>query len=154
MATAFMLVGLPGSGKTTFARKLETERNAIVLAPDEWMAKIVRDGYDATRREAVKDVQLELAERILRLGVDVVLEFGFLSREERDLVRAKVHATGASTQLIFLDVPFSEIWRRVEERNRSLPSHTFAVSLDHLKLCAQWLEPPQPDEVLFCQEHD
>ena len=36
------------------------------------------------RREAVKAVQMDLAARLLRLGVDVALEFGFFSRAERD----------------------------------------------------------------------
>lgn len=33
----FVLVGLPGSGKTTRARQLEEAHRAIRLTPDEWM---------------------------------------------------------------------------------------------------------------------
>ncbi|MCA6241071.1 MAG: ATP-binding protein, partial [Phenylobacterium sp.] len=80
MATLFMLMGLPGSGKTTLARRLEHERPALVLSPDVWMSRIVGDGYDFKRREAVHEVQLEVAERVLRLGSDVVLDFGFFHR--------------------------------------------------------------------------
>ena len=58
MATLFMLMGLPGSGKTTLARRLERERPALVLSPDVWMSRIVGDGYDFKRREAVTEVQL------------------------------------------------------------------------------------------------
>ena len=71
MASLFMLMGLPGSGKTMFAQRLEVERQALLLSPDVWMARIVGDGYDAERRQAVKAVQLDLAERILNLGRDV-----------------------------------------------------------------------------------
>ena len=53
MATLFMLMGLPGSGKTTLARRLERERPALVLSPDVWMSRIVGDGYDFKRRETV-----------------------------------------------------------------------------------------------------
>jgi predicted kinase len=35
----FLVVGLPGSGKTTRARRLATEHNALRLTPDEWMIR-------------------------------------------------------------------------------------------------------------------
>lgn len=144
-----MLMGLPGSGKTTVARRLETERPALLLSPDVWMAQIVKDGYDAERREAVKAIQLDLAERVLRLGRDVVLEFGFFHRVERDAARARAVAAGATAHLIFLDPPFSELLRRLEARNTALPPDTFPVSKEHLELCVTWLERPGPDEALW-----
>lgn len=152
MATLFMLMGLPGSGKSTLARRLEAEREALVLSPDDWMARIVRDGYDADRREAVKAVQLEVAARVLELGKDVVLEFGFFSRSERDTTRARAAAVGAKTQLVFLDLPFDLLWQRLDTRNRSLPPNTFPVTREHLRLCEGWLERPQPDEPLWHPE--
>ena len=149
MAALFMLMGLPGSGKTTFARRLEAERSAVLLEPDVWMARIVGDGYDAERRQAVKAIQLELAERILSLGRDVILEFGFFSRAERDEARARASAVGALAHLVFLDPPFAELLRRVSARNSELPPDTFPVSKEHLELCATWLERPMPDEALW-----
>lgn len=35
-ATLFLMVGLPGSGKTTRAKELERETGAIRFTPDEW----------------------------------------------------------------------------------------------------------------------
>ena len=149
MAALFMLMGLPGSGKTTFARRLEAERSALLLAPDIWMARIVGDGYDAERRNAVKAVQLDLAERILSLGCDVILEFGFFRRAERDDTRARAQRVGATAHLVLLDPPFAELLQRVEARNSKLPPDTFPVSKEHLELCATWFERPGPDEPLW-----
>jgi predicted kinase len=36
-ATLVLIVGLPGAGKTTLARRLEVERAALRFTPDEWM---------------------------------------------------------------------------------------------------------------------
>lgn len=41
--------GLPGSGKTRLAERLEHDLQAIRLAPDEWMADLGVDLYDAER---------------------------------------------------------------------------------------------------------
>ena len=113
------------------------------------MARIVGDGYDAPRREAVKALQAELAERLLLIGCNVVMDSGFFSRQERDAARAMAMGTGAEARLIFLDLPFEELWRRVEARNANLPPDTFAIQIEHLKLCATWLEHPGDDEALW-----
>ena len=65
MATLHLICGLPCSGKTTLAKRLEQELPALRLAPDEWMARIVGDGHNEEKREAVEAVQWEIAERAL-----------------------------------------------------------------------------------------
>lgn len=149
MARLFILMGLRGSGKTTLARRLEAEHSAVVLTPAVWMARIVGDGYDAPRREAVKALQSELAERLLQIGCNVVMDAGFFSRSERDAARAMAERVEAEARLIFLDAPFEDLWRRVEARNRDLPPDTFAIPREHLERCAEWLERPGDDESLW-----
>ncbi|WFU12736.1 ATP-binding protein (plasmid) [Rhizobium sp. CB3090] len=139
-------MGLPGAGKTTIGKRLERECPALLLSPDVWMARVVGDGYDADRRRAVQQLQLELADKVLRLGRDVVLEFGFFRRVERDVARTLASNAGAEAQLIFLDPPFEELVKRVEARNRDLPADTFSITQEHLELCATWLERPLPEE--------
>jgi predicted kinase len=150
MASLFMLMGLPGSGKSTMAQRLAAERSAFLLVPDVWLSRIVGSNVDHTEpREVVKAIQLEVAERVLRLGGDVVLEFGFFSRAERDAVRAWALGIGATPHLVFLDLPFDELLRRTKMRNASLPPHTFPVSREHLEYCATLLERPGADELLW-----
>ena len=64
----------------------------------------------------------------LSLGVDVILENGFWSRSERDDFRARATALGAGTKVHFLDVPRSELLRRLALRNAAVPADTFHIT--------------------------
>lgn len=147
MATLHLICGLPGAGKTTLARRLERDLPGLRLTADEWMARIVGDGYDEVKRDAVEAVQWEIAARALILGVDVILENGFWTREERNNFREKASTLSASSKLHFLDVPRNELLRRLSLRNISLPPDTFTVTETQLNLWWNAFEPPTQDEL-------
>lgn len=151
MATLFLICGLPGAGKTTLARRIERERGALRLAPDEWIARILADHADKAEldrlRSPVEAIQWDVALRALALGADVILEWGFWSREERARYRAIAEEGGARVRLVFLDVPLDELWARLERRNQELPPGTFAVSRAELELWHSWFERPGADEL-------
>jgi predicted kinase len=144
--TLFLISGLPGAGKTTLARRLETERRALRLTPDEWMARIVGDGWDHARRAQVEAVMVEVAERVLGLGLSVVLDFGFWTRAERDALRARARAVGAAVETLYLDPPLSELQRRLATRNGARPPDTFAVTPEQVAEMNPHFERQAADE--------
>jgi predicted kinase len=147
LPTLFLMCGLPGSGKTTVARRLEAEHHALRLSPDEWMARIVGTGYDEAKRAAIEALQWEIAQRVLALGLSVVLESGFWSRRERGDFRARAAELGADSKLIFLDVRLDELAERVAERNASLPPGSFRVEPADLETWARMFERPTAEEL-------
>ncbi|HZO90690.1 MAG TPA: AAA family ATPase [Chthonomonadaceae bacterium] len=151
MATLFLICGLPGAGKTTLARQLEQERPALRLCPDEWITQIIADPTDQAEldrlRSPVEAVQWEVATRALVLGIDVVLEWGFWSREERRHYRAQAEALGACVELRYLEVGREELWARLSKRNANLPPGTFVVTEEQLNLWWSWFEPPTQEEL-------
>jgi predicted kinase len=153
MATLFLICGLPGAGKTTLARQLEQTHRALRLCPDEWIAQILADPHDIAEldrlRSPVESLQWDLAKRALALGVNVVLEFGFWSREERVHFRTEAESLGAQVELHYLNVGLNELWERLSRRNFNLPPGTFVVSRENLELWAKSFEPPTDDELPF-----
>jgi predicted kinase len=151
MATLFLICGLPGAGKTTLAKKLEHEQQALRLCPDEWISQILKDTLDQEEldrlRSPVETLQWEVAKPVLTLGVHVILENGFWSREERKHYRLQAEALGANVELRFLEVSKNELWKRLSKRNAELPSGTFVVTKEQLELWWSWFEPPTKEEL-------
>src|SRR6185436_3980215 len=79
-----LICGLPGTGKTTLAKKLASEIPAIRFCPDEWMEDLGVTRGDAKLRDALEKRFLILAKDILINGQSVILEYGFWAKSERD----------------------------------------------------------------------
>ncbi|MBA2609746.1 MAG: ATP-binding protein [Actinobacteria bacterium] len=118
--------GLPGSGKTTAARALAPTMSAVRFCPDEWFAALNLDIWDEALRARIEATQWGLAQDLLRLGVNVIVEFGSWAREERDVLREGARAIGAQVELRYLDAPLDELYRRVTERGGMDPPMTRA----------------------------
>lgn len=54
--------GLPGSGTTTLAKKWATERGAVRFCPDDWLAALGRDLWEATCVRFIPASDLPLGE--------------------------------------------------------------------------------------------
>lgn len=75
--------GLPGAGRTTRALELENVHGVVRLTPDEWMIPLFGDSNAGGKRDVVEGRFVWLAERLLRAGCSVVLDFGVWSRRNR-----------------------------------------------------------------------
>jgi predicted kinase len=120
-ARLILTCGLPGTGKTTLARQLAADRDAVRLTKDEWLWALGSTPWDAPTQATVEQELWNLAQEILRLGLSVVLDFGLWARVERDDMRLVARHLGVGVELHYLEVPADELWRRVDARNSQPP---------------------------------
>ena len=147
MPRLILLCGLPGAGKTTLARQIESDLSALRLCPDEWLEGLGASLFDEYLRARVETLQWELAQRVLALGSSVVLENGFWGRSERDAIRSAARALGTRVELRFLDAPAEELWRRIELRNQEDRWRAHPIRLEQLEEWARLLEAPDAAEL-------
>jgi predicted kinase len=112
----FVMVGLPAAGKTSRARELASIWSALRLTPDEWMIPLFGYEQPEGKRSVVEGRLIWLALCALRVGVNVVVDFGLWNKDERSALRALAASVGATAELVYLQVDEEEQWRRVRAR--------------------------------------
>ena len=124
MPIAYMLYGFVCAGKTTYACKLERERKAVRFSPDEWMVKLFGVNPPADKVSEHYDTVLGIMEgywtQLIRMKIDVILDFGFWNRSYRDAVRKQVKECGGIPKLLSFSIPEEIARKRCEKRNQHL----------------------------------
>jgi predicted kinase len=81
------------------------------------------------------------------LGTNVILDYGFWAREEREEYRLRAKKLGASSEVHYLDVPEDELLRRLEKRNSRPSQDSFLISEAAMKPWLAFFQKPTPDEL-------
>jgi predicted kinase len=153
--TLYVMVGLPASGKTTRAKEIETECNALRLTPDEWMIPLFADlaprpfgqSLVGGKRDVLEGRFVWLARRALQLGTNVVLDFGVWAKEERSALHHLALSARARFQLVYMEVDHDEQARRVHKRNTQEPATAFVMMPAELQIWRQAFQEPDEAEL-------
>ncbi len=145
MAIVYMLCGLPGSGKTTYAAKLEKE-GVMRLTLDEELFKLFgRELPEGTYPEFEQKTKAALTDRLvnyLKGGKSVVLDWGFWKKEERDRITNLIRAQGGEPKLLYFKGILSELSNRV--RGRDLTKN-HVISHEMMEEFGKSFEEPQAE---------
>ncbi len=128
MTTLFLMVGLPGAGKTTRAKELAAGHRALRLTPDEWMIPLFGEPEAGGKRDVLEGRLIWVAVQALRLGTSVVLDFGLWGRDERSALRWLARSAGAACQVVYLPVDKDSQLARIAQRQASAPHQTYPMT--------------------------
>ncbi|WP_282204031.1 AAA family ATPase [Kitasatospora fiedleri] len=134
-----LMCGLPGSGKSTYARALE-RRGFVRLSIDEviW-SRTGRDGAElepAVYERLKSAVERELWEELVGLleaRRPVVVDYSFWNRETRDRYKALIEGHGCRWELVRLRADLETLRRRLAARSRRSDANSVTVPDETLR---------------------
>jgi predicted kinase len=149
--TIFLIVGLPGAGKTARAKELEVSESALRLTPDDWQMAVFhgdsptqwRSRERADQRDRIEGKLVEVGMRAAGLGINVVFDFGLWGRDERSALRSIAYSLSVRAIVVYLPISYEEQRRRITDRYDTEPGQ-FQMSDAEL---TQWqVQFQAPDE--------
>jgi predicted kinase len=138
-----IVCGLPGSGKTTLARALESKLGAVRFSADEWLDALALNLWDEDRRAKTEALQWKLGQQLLARGTSIIVEWGTWGRAERDALRLGARAVGAAVELHYLSAPADVLFDRIRRRGMEKPP----IEREHISRWLEIFQPPTPDEM-------
>jgi predicted kinase len=138
-----IVCGLPGSGKTTLAKVLESSLRAVRFSPDEWMDALSTNLWDEEMRGKIEALQWKFAQQLLALGLTVIIEWGTWGRTERDTLRLGARALGAGVELHYVSAPADVLFDRIQRRGLEKPP----IERDAVSRWSEIFQAPTPEEM-------
>ena len=118
MSKVFIMCGKLCSGKSTYANKIRSTYKAVILSIDEIMLSMF--GQYAGEIQAYQYAKsVEIAES----GINVVLDWGFWTRKEREYAKEYYTSRHIDYEFYYLDVDSVEWNRRIQKRNQDVLNH-------------------------------
>ncbi len=146
------MCGVAGSGKTTYARRLEASGYVRLSVDEEVWATNGQYGidYPASDYAALSQAAtLRLRHRLIELidaRARIVIDFSFWNKAARDEYKELVNAHGGHWRLIYLKVPETELRRRLAERSQRFDANAaFTIDDELLDIYLAGFEEPHDE---------
>ncbi len=153
MAKVFMMCGKICVGKSTYADKLRTEHKAIVLSVDEITLALFGQNSGENHDIYVECLETYLFKKsleIIETGINVILDWGFWMKEERDYAKSFYKSRNISSEFHYIDIDEEEWRKRINKRNASiLAENADAYYVDDglAQKCNEYFQVPETDEI-------
>ena len=116
-----MMVGLPGSGKSTIANRIKQQyENTEIFSSDEYRDKICGDENDQSKNNEIFEALHKDLVAALLLGKNVILDATNITRKDRKKCLDKVKNLAINKIAYFIDTNFRDCIDWDSKRNRSV----------------------------------
>lgn len=141
--TFYMMVGVPGSGKTTYAHRIP---NAKVISSDEIRKELGVDGGDKQAHSRVFAILHERVKETLQNGKDVVYDATNIAESKRRSFLKEINDIAGKKVCVCLVPSLNQAIRQNADRDEPVPEHvirnmhmrleapTFSEGWDEMKL--------------------
>lgn len=145
---AYLLCGLGGSGKSTYAQKLE-DNGLQKFSLDEYVyslyGRAIINLPEKVYLEYYRTAKVKLDKKlasVIKKKQSVVLDYGFWRRASRDYYKKLIEANGGEWKLIYLKANPELLMTRLKERNKRTDANAFPVTEEMLLSYIERFEEP------------
>ena len=145
----YLICGVICSGKSTLAKRLSEQHRAIVLSCDE-LTKALGDDLGDRHDAIAARIHLYLqhkAVELCRLGMNVILEWGFWRAADRKEMSRFLSDCGVPFEWHYMDVSGNQLARSIASRNAHPGPSDYIVDQGLLDKCLAAFEPPEAGEM-------
>lgn len=121
MSKLYMLVGLPGSSKSTWAAAHKDELNAVIHSSDDIRAELLGDESDQSKNEEVFKILHSRVKDDLRAGKNVIYDATNLSRKKRVTFLKELKHIPCEKVCMLFATPWELCLARNFARDRQVP---------------------------------
>lgn len=143
MKNLIILCGKPGCGKTTLAKKLKEKSGIVHLSLDDFMLNLFGEIEDRKvfeeKLKACRDLVYEITDQLLP-KVDVVFDFGFWTKEERDGLRKRFK--DFNVIIVYLNLDDETIFGQISKRNKNLKPNEYYIDRETYDFFCSKFEVP------------
>lgn len=143
--------GKMAAGKSTLARKLALEHNAILIVEDDWLAQLYPEEitdiptyikYSFRLKNIISDHIITL----LKNNISVVLDFPANTEKQRLWFRTIYEQANVAHTLHYLDVSDEKCKKQLKLRSLDKPAGSAFTTDDEFDLITEYFQPPADNE--------
>ena len=153
MPKVILICGKICSGKSTYAEQVRIQKQAALLSVDEITLALFgqycgdkQDEYVERTKKYLFDKSLELIE----VGINVVLDWGFWMKKERDYAKEFYEARNIECEFHYIDIS-DKTWKaHLTKRNSAIPAEETSAYFVDDNLADKFnalFEMPSKDEI-------
>lgn len=153
MPKVHLMCGKICSGKSTFAQNLRKETKGVILSVDEITLALFEQGAGDKHDyyvEKTKEYLYQKSLEIVESGIDVILDWGFWTKRERDFAKEFYGSRNIPFEFHYIKIDDEEWYRRLEKRNKDvMENKTNAYFVDEglANKFQQIFEEPEENEL-------
>ncbi len=158
MPKVIFICGKICSGKTVYAKKLMQKNNAVLLSSDELISSLFHPDENEYHDKIIKNVHLYLLNKsveILGCGADVILDWGFWTKAERENISAFYKQKDIGMEWHYIDISDEQWHLNISARNAAvLKNETTDYYVDSglLQKLERKFEVPEKEEIdVWCE---
>lgn len=123
MAKVYILCGKICSGKSTYSQQLRKDKKAVILSVDDITLTLLgQNGGDTldVYVEKLEQYFFQKSVEIVETGINVVLDWGFWTKSERDFAKQFYGSRGIEYEFHYISINDEEWYRRLDKRNKDV----------------------------------